>query len=168
MTYYGHRFDTPLGNMVSAVDTANNLVLLTFADKPDIVERLAQELKSSDIVIDPEKNAHVEEQVGAYFRGEIQTFTLRLKPVGTEFQQSVWRELQYIPYGQSTTYGEIAKTLGNPKASRAVGRANATNPIAIVIPCHRVIGSSGKLTGYAFGLNRKEKLLDHERDTKPE
>lgn len=164
MTYYGHRFETPLGNMISAVDSFDNLVLLTFAEKTtQVIDHLAKELKSPDIVIEPRKNRHVEEQVGAYFRGEIQEFTLPLKPIGTEFQHKVWRELQYIPYGENTTYGEIAKTLGNPRASRAVGRANATNPIAIVIPCHRVVGSTGNLTGYAFGLGRKEHLLEHER-----
>lgn len=164
MTYFGHIFGTPLGDMVSAVDSNDNLVLLSFMERTEhTVKHLKEMLKSSDVVIDEKKNAAVEEQIGAYFRGEIQSFTLPLKPKGTEFQQRVWKELQYIPYGQSTTYGEIAKTLGNPQASRAVGRANATNPIAIVVPCHRVVGSNGNLTGYAFGLSRKERLLGHEQ-----
>lgn len=103
-------------------------------------------------------------QLTAYFAGERQTFNLPLAPQGTPFQQDVWAYLQTIPYGRTTTYATIAQALGKPNASRAVGAANGRNPIAIIVPCHRVIGSDGKLTGYAGGLNIKEALLGLERN----
>ncbi len=102
-------------------------------------------------------------QLRAYFAGELETFDLPLAPAGTTFQLSVWRRLCEIPYGETISYGELARRLGNPNASRAVGLANGANPIPIVIPCHRVIGSNGKLTGYGGGLPIKEKLLALER-----
>ena len=102
-------------------------------------------------------------QLRAYFAGELQSFNLSLAPEGTAFQQNVWRHLCEIPYGETISYGELARRIGNPNASRAVGLANGTNPIPIVIPCHRVIGSNGKLTGYGGGLPVKEKLLALER-----
>jgi methylated-DNA-[protein]-cysteine S-methyltransferase len=102
-------------------------------------------------------------QLRAYFAGELENFALALAPQGTPFQQKVWSELQKIPYGETISYGELARRIGNPNASRAVGLANGSNPISIVIPCHRVIGSNGKLTGYGGGLPIKEKLLALEK-----
>ena len=102
-------------------------------------------------------------QLRAYFSGELEAFDLPLAPQGTRFQQRVWAELCKIPYGETISYGELARRIGNPNASRAVGLANGSNPIPIVIPCHRVIGSNGKLTGYGGGLHIKEKLLAIER-----
>ncbi len=102
-------------------------------------------------------------QLQAYFAGELESFDLQLAPEGTPFQLGVWRTLCEIPFGQTISYGELASRIGNPKASRAVGLANGSNPIPIVIPCHRVIGSNGKLTGYGGGLPIKEKLLALER-----
>lgn len=102
-------------------------------------------------------------QLQAYFAGELENFNLELAPEGTPFQLEVWRRLCDIPYGETISYGELAGRIGNPKASRAVGLANGSNPIPIVIPCHRVIGSNGKLTGYGGGLPIKEKLLALER-----
>lgn len=99
------------------------------------------------------------EQLRAYFAGKLTDFDLKLSPDGTEFQRSVWRALLSIPYGETTTYSAIAKQIGRPAAIRAVGAANGANPIPIVIPCHRVIGSNGKLTGFGGGLPTKEKLL---------
>ncbi|HEY6341450.1 MAG TPA: methylated-DNA--[protein]-cysteine S-methyltransferase [Bryobacteraceae bacterium] len=101
-------------------------------------------------------------QLREYFAGRRREFELPLDPEGTEFQKNVWRELQGIPYGRTISYGELARRIGNPKASRAVGAANGANPIPIVIPCHRVIGANGKLTGFGGGLPIKEKLLDLE------
>ncbi len=98
-------------------------------------------------------------QLNSYFAGELKDFDISLAPQGTPFQLDVWRHLMEIPYGQTTSYGELAKRIGNPKACRAVGLANGSNPIPIIIPCHRVIGSNGKLTGYGGGLPIKEKLL---------
>src|SRR6266852_9084033 len=102
-------------------------------------------------------------QLRAYFAGDLETFDLQLAPEGTPFQQTVWKELCNIPYGETISYGQLATRIGNPNASRAVGLANGSNPIPIVIPCHRVIGSNGKLTGYGGGLPLKEKLLALER-----
>jgi methylated-DNA-[protein]-cysteine S-methyltransferase len=98
----------------------------------------------------------------AYFAGERRDFALRLAPRGTEFQQNVWAALRTIPYGETRTYGQIAAQLGNPAASRAVGRANATNPICVIVPCHRVIGADGSLSGFAFGEHLKRRLLQLE------
>jgi methylated-DNA-[protein]-cysteine S-methyltransferase len=105
----------------------------------------------------------VERQLGEYFRGKRERFDLKLNFVGTAFQNQVWEALLRIPYGQTRSYGEIARELGNPKAVRAVGAANGRNPIAIIAPCHRVIGASGALTGFAGGLEAKEHLLDLEK-----
>ena len=102
-------------------------------------------------------------QLQAYFAGELENFDLQLAPEGTPFQLAVWHRLCDIPYGETISYGQLASRIGNPKASRAVGLANGSNPIPIVIPCHRVIGSNGKLTGYGGGLPIKEKLLALER-----
>jgi methylated-DNA-[protein]-cysteine S-methyltransferase len=98
-------------------------------------------------------------QLREYFAGRRAEFDLPLAPAGTEFQRAVWRNLQDIPYGETISYGELARRVGNPKASRAVGAANGQNPIPIVIPCHRVIGANGKLTGFGGGLPTKEALL---------
>ena len=104
------------------------------------------------------------EQLAAYFAGKLQTFDLPLTPAGTNFQQQVWQQLSKVPYGTTTSYGNIATSIGKPSAARAVGAANGKNPIAIVIPCHRVISNSGKLTGYAWGVDIKAKLLIHEKN----
>ncbi|MBW1680604.1 MAG: methylated-DNA--[protein]-cysteine S-methyltransferase [Deltaproteobacteria bacterium] len=101
-------------------------------------------------------------QVRAYFEGEVRRFDLPLSPTGAPFQVRVWRALLEIPYGQAVSYGALARAVGNPRASRAVGAANARNPIALVAPCHRVVGADGRLTGYGGGLWRKEWLLLHE------
>lgn len=98
-----------------------------------------------------------------YFQGKRKEFSVPLKPDGTEFQKKVWKALTEIPYGETRTYGEVAAAVGNDKASRAVGMANHCNPIPVIIPCHRVIGKNGKLTGYAGGLEKKTALLDLER-----
>ena len=105
-----------------------------------------------------------EEELAEYFAGRRRSFTLPLAPQGTPFQRSVWEALQRIPYGETCTYGRIAALVGRPKACRAVGMANHRNPLAIVIPCHRVVGSDGTLTGYAGGLAVKERLLRLERE----
>ena len=101
-------------------------------------------------------------QLEAYFAGQRQTFDLPLKPLGTAFQQCVWQALTTIPYAATTSYGRISQQIQRPKASRAVGAANGRNPIPIIIPCHRVIGSNGTLTGFSGGLAAKQWLLEHE------
>ncbi|WP_309094998.1 methylated-DNA--[protein]-cysteine S-methyltransferase [Streptomyces sp.] len=107
--------------------------------------------------------AAVEEQLKAYFAGELREFTVPLRLTGTPFQRLVWEELRRIPYGETLTYGRLADALGSPTASRAVGLANGRNPIGVIVPCHRVIGANGSLTGYGGGLERKQRLLDFER-----
>jgi methylated-DNA-[protein]-cysteine S-methyltransferase len=108
-------------------------------------------------------NAEFERQIREYFAGSRQAFDLPLAPAGGEFQKRVWAELLRIPFGETITYAELARRVGHPGAARAVGRANATNPIALIVPCHRVIGSNGKLTGYAYGVDLKGKLLAWEQ-----
>ncbi|WP_406375055.1 methylated-DNA--[protein]-cysteine S-methyltransferase [Streptomyces sp. NBC_00647] len=104
----------------------------------------------------------VTEQLHAYFEGELKEFSLELRMAGTPFQRSVWDQLRQIPYGEIRSYGELAQALGNMGASRAVGLANGKNPIGIIVPCHRVVGANGSLTGYGGGLDRKKRLLDFE------
>ncbi len=103
------------------------------------------------------------QQLTAYFAGTLTEFDVPLQMQGTIFQQRVWEALKSIPYGATLSYGELAQQIGQPKASRAVGLANGRNPISIVVPCHRVIGANGKLTGYGGGIERKQWLLNHER-----
>jgi len=110
-----------------------------------------------------ETNPDVARQLDEFFAGKRKAFDLPMAPVGTDFQKRVWAELVRIPYGETISYAELAKRIGSQGAARAVGRANATNPIAVVIPCHRVIGADGSLTGYAYGEELKRRLLDLER-----
>ena len=115
---------------------------------------------------DTEPFATVAAQLTAYFAGELTEFDVPLTLRGTPFQQRVWAALTEIPYGETTTYGELAVEIGNPSASRAVGLANGRNPVGVIVPCHRVVGSTGSLTGYGGGLDRKRRLLDFERETR--
>jgi len=102
-------------------------------------------------------------QLAEYFAGDRRAFDLPVAPRGSEFQELVWRALVEIPFGETRSYGQLARSIGQPTASRAVGAANGRNPIAIIVPCHRVIGATGALTGYAGGMAAKRWLLDHER-----
>ncbi len=111
-------------------------------------------------------NARVARQIEEFFAGKRQTFDFPLAPEGTAFQKRVWAELLNIPFGETISYGEVARRIGNPAACRAVGSANGRNPIAVVVPCHRVIGGNGKLTGYGGGLELKDKLLAWERQVR--
>ena len=114
--------------------------------------------------IDDDAFADAVAQLEAYFAGDLLEFDLELDLIGTEFQRRVWAALLTIPYGETRSYGEIAQQIGSPGASRAVGLANGHNPIGIIVPCHRVIGANGSLTGYGGGLERKKQLLDMERN----
>lgn len=118
---------------------------------------------STDWLQAPELFQRVREELSAYFRGERRIFSTSLLLRGTPFQQSVWKLLREIPYGETTTYGELAKRLGVPNASRAVGAAVGRNPVSIIVPCHRVVGSTGAVTGYAGGTDRKLALLKLEK-----
>lgn len=117
----------------------------------------AGEMKRNDAVLKPAR-----EQLQAYFSGGLKDFSLDLQGEGTDFQRTVWSALCEIPYGETISYGELARRIGQPTAARAVGLANGQNPIAVIVPCHRVIGANGSLTGYGGGLPRKKWLLSHE------
>lgn len=128
--------------------------------------KLLEDEKCLNDVGDPVEEQIADEaaqQLIQYFNGKRKTFTVPLNPKGTPYQQSVWNALQTIEYGQTVSYKEIAKRVGNEKASRSVGMANHNNPIAIMIPCHRVIGANGKLVGYAGGIDLKQWLINHEK-----
>lgn len=153
MTYYTE-FETPLCPIRLTSDGTALTGVYLLPDHRHAPEPTAAWHKTS-LPLFTEAQAQLE----AYFRGERTGFTLPLAAQGTAFQKRVWAELAQIPYGQTLSYGELAARLGNPKASRAVGLANGRNPLSIVVPCHRVIGASGKLTGYGGGLARKEALL---------
>ena len=112
---------------------------------------------------DPGPFREVTQQLSAYFEGDLRQFDLPIRLEGTKFQQTVWAALRELRFGQRISYGELARRIGQPSASRAVGLANGRNPISIIVPCHRVIGASGSLVGYGGGLDRKRWLLDHER-----
>ena len=148
------RFESPLG-IIELTQCDGFLIGLEFMDDG----------KSTPI---PESLQTSVNQINDWFRGKITTFDLPLQPAGTPFQVSVWQMLTEIPYGQTVTYGAIANKLGIKNGSRVVGLANGANPISIIIPCHRVIGASGKLTGYRGGLQRKEWLLRFEKENTPE
>lgn len=125
-------------------------------------------LNSNEIITEiiPEELQDCVYQLKEYFNGEREHFSIKLNPQGTEFQKRVWEELQIIPYGKTLSYLELSKQLGDVKAIRAVANANGKNPLWIIVPCHRVIGSDGSLTGYAGGLHRKQWLLEHENPYK--
>jgi methylated-DNA-[protein]-cysteine S-methyltransferase len=156
MTYV--LLDSPVGLLTLVAE--NRTLTKLFMD----AQRHAPEPGSFGEPGDPadEPFASAAAQLDAYFAGQLTEFDLPLAPAGTPFQRQVWAALQQIPYGTTVSYGELADKLGKPNASRAVGLANGRNPIAIVIPCHRVIGADGSLTGYGGGLDRKRFLLDLE------
>lgn len=156
MTRY-RMVDSPIGPLTLAGEgsTLTNLRMVEQTYEPDRADWLLDDRAFPDAV----------EQLDAYFAGELQEFDLPLQLSGTEFQRRVWNALRTIPYGETRTYGEIAQQIGAPTAFRAVGLANGHNPIAVIVPCHRVIGANGSLTGFGGGLERKSALLDLERTT---
>jgi len=157
---YVDEIGSPVGRLLVAVDGAGSLVALAFRGDLALDEAVARFKESDDAVTwSPERCAAVADQLGEYFRRERRAFDLALAPRGTPFEQAVWAALLTVPYGTLTTYGNLARRLGKPDAVRAVGRANGANPIVIVIPCHRVIGADGTLTGYGGGLAVKRWLL---------
>ncbi len=132
-------------------------------DKQIIAIQINKEIQDNVVPKDTPLLKEAQKQLEEYFTGKRRTFDLPLNPKGTKFMKEVWRALQEIAYGETKTYGEIAEKVGNPKAARAVGMANHKNPIPIIIPCHRVIGSNGKLVGYALGMDKKQYLLEWEK-----
>ena len=150
------QIESPLGPLLLAADDAGLRQILFVQGRNPAMPNPAWEEEAAPL-------QPAIRQLRAYFAGQLEAFDLQLAPEGTQFQRNVWRELCEIPYGQTISYGQLAQRIGSPKASRAVGLANGSNPIPIVIPCHRVIGSNGKLTGYGGGLAIKERLLALER-----
>jgi methylated-DNA-[protein]-cysteine S-methyltransferase len=150
---YFSRIETPLGAMLAVVNEDGALVRLEFVDRGVPTEEAAE---------DPKRCRRVAAQLSDYFAGKRRRFDLPLAPEGTSFQRAVWQALTEIPFGERVSYSAIARRVGRPDAVRAVGAANGANPIAIVIPCHRVVGADGSLTGYGGGLPLKRWLLDHE------
>ncbi len=159
------RIETPLGTMLACASN-QGICLLEFSDRKMLETELKSITKLLNATIIQGNNPHLdllETQLQEYFNGSRQTFSLPLHTIGTSFQNKVWQALQQIPYGQTRSYKEQAILIGSPDSVRAVANANGMNRIAIVIPCHRVIGSDGQLTGYAGGIWRKKYLLDHEQ-----
>jgi methylated-DNA-[protein]-cysteine S-methyltransferase len=163
MTYYTTTVESPCGPLLCVVDEAGAVVRIEFV-KGRESQRITERLKAAGaaIVEDASRTAEVRRQLAEYFAGERHEFDLRLAPEGTPFELAVWTELAKIPFGETRSYGEIARALGRPDAARAVGRANGANPIPIVVPCHRVIGADGSLTGFGGGLDVKARLLELE------
>jgi methylated-DNA-[protein]-cysteine S-methyltransferase len=160
------RMATPLGELLLVSDAQGRLRALDFVDYRERMERLlAQHYRGADVRLsDGPSPVATRRALEAYFEGELTALSpIVCETGGTPFQRAVWAALRTIPAGQTASYGAQAALLGRPKAVRAVGHANGQNPIAIVVPCHRVIGASGSLTGYAGGLARKQWLLAHER-----
>lgn len=142
-------YDTEIGNII-ITDNGEAITGIHF-DRYEIPKDYVE--KETDLIKETKR------QLDEYFKGKRKTFNIPMNLEGTDFQRSVWKALQDIPYGETKSYSEIAELINNPKACRAVGLANNKNPISIIIPCHRVIGKSGKLVGYGGGLDIKEKLL---------
>lgn len=158
------RIVTPLGPMIAGA-TDEALCFLEFADRRMVERQLARLRSLLDGAICPGSNSLIkqtEAELKAYFSGPFEGFTVPLSTPGTPFQQRVWDHLRRIPAGHTTTYGDLAKAVGRPTAVRAVAQANGANRIAVIIPCHRVIGKDGRMTGYGGGVWRKQRLLDHE------
>ena len=154
MTYFS-TYQSPLGE-IALVATNNGLSALAFQQGKAAIS------PDDNWQEDENRFSKVKQQLDEYFSGERREFDLALDPKGTPFQKTVWRALCTIEQGKTISYGELAHIINNPKAVRAVGTANGANPIALIVPCHRVIGSNGKLTGYAGGLALKSKLHMHE------
>ncbi|MCI8888289.1 MAG: methylated-DNA--[protein]-cysteine S-methyltransferase [Hungatella sp.] len=148
---------TPLGPLTIGASEAG-VCRVGFGEEGEGPENCGCSREKAEAIL-----AKAQKQLAEYMEGKRKEFDLPLCAEGTDFQKRVWKELCRIPYGETRTYGQIAALVGNPKASRAVGMANHNNPIGIIVPCHRVIGSNGKLTGYAGGLDKKEGLLKLEQ-----
>ncbi len=146
---------TPLGDLLLRTD-GDALTSLLFVDEAGAIEPVGIRDDSAAVL------GRVRAELAAYFARELTEFSVPVRPRGSTFQQQVWRLLSAIPYGTTTSYGVLARRLGKPQAARAVGLANGANPVAIIVPCHRVVGSTGALTGYGGGMWRKRLLLDLE------
>jgi len=156
-TFYINRYDSPLGTYIIGSSSRGVVCVESESHITSLMARWRK--KGIEVKEVTGQNDGVIAELDAYFAGDLQGFTVPLDLRGTEFQHRVWELLLNIPHGETRTYGQIASALGRPKASRAVGQAIGTNPVAIIVPCHRVIGASGGLVGYGGGLHRKQALL---------
>jgi len=155
------RIESPIGDILLAGE-GDALTTLDFADCEERMEELLR-LRFGAVDRSAAVGTKAADRLNSYFRGELEALDeVEIAPNGTEFQQQTWTALRMVGPGETISYGGLAQRIGRPKASRAVGMANARNPIGLVVPCHRVIGTNGKLTGYAGGLERKRWLLQHE------
>lgn len=160
------RVSTPIGQLIIATDTEGRLRIVLFADDEEIVRHyLRLQCGDCGFELHPSENPHgLSKAISRYFAGELDAIEgIPVETGGTPFQREVWLALREIPCGTTTSYGALAKRIGHPAAVRAVGTANGANPVAVVLPCHRVIGANGSLTGYGGGIERKRWLLDHEK-----
>lgn len=158
------RVATPVGEVLLVTDGGGAVRALDFADYEARMTRLLGRHVPGAVVVEGRAPERVRAAVESYFSGDVRALDgLTVLTGGTDFQRSVWKALRAIPAGETRTYGQLAAAIGSPKAVRAAGLANGQNPIAVIVPCHRVIGANGTLTGYAGGLERKRWLLDHER-----
>ena len=158
------RVATPVGEVLLVTDGEGAVRALDFADYEDRMSRLLRRHAPGATVADGRAPEGVRAAVERYFSGDVRALDgLTVRTGGTEFQRTVWKALRAIPAGETRTYGQLAAAIGSPRAVRAAGLANGQNPIAVMVPCHRVIGANGTLTGYAGGIERKRWLLDHER-----
>ena len=158
------RIATPVGEVLLVTDAEGAVRALDFADYEDRMTRLLTRHAPGAVVVEGRAPEVVRRAVAAWFGGDLTALDgLTVRTGGTDFQRTVWKALRAIPTGETRTYGQLAAAIGSPKAVRAAGLANGQNPIAVIVPCHRVIGANGTLTGYAGGLERKRWLLDHER-----
>src|SRR5579862_3542998 len=157
------RLATPIGDMLIVCDAGGNLRATFWTDQDAEVRRFLERHYGVRIDLEPADDHTLARSISAYFAGDVHAIdALPVKTAGTVFQREVWRALRDIPCGTTVSYGELARRIGRPEAVRAVGLANGANPIGVVVPCHRVIGSDGSLTGYGGGLPRKKWLLAHE------
>jgi methylated-DNA-[protein]-cysteine S-methyltransferase len=159
------RIDTPIGEMLMVADQSGNVRAIDWAEYESRMFRLLRlHYGKTGFELEPSRNPHgLRNFIGSYFAGNLGAIdAVPVQTAGTAFQRRVWRELRKIPCGRTVSYGNLAERIARPKAVRAVGLANGSNPIGVVVPCHRVIGSDGSLTGYGGGLFRKRWLLEHE------
>jgi methylated-DNA-[protein]-cysteine S-methyltransferase len=159
MTHRYDTFPTPLGEFSAAVNETGALAATAFGG----LAALKKRVPLAAWIHDPAALGAVRRQIDDFLSGRRTGFTVKVDAAGTSFQQAVWGALRRIPFGQTRSYAEIAAAIGRPGAARAVGRANATNPVCVVVPCHRVIGADGSLTGFAFGEKIKRRLLELEQ-----
>jgi methylated-DNA-[protein]-cysteine S-methyltransferase len=158
---------TPIGPIMIAADREGNLRAALFTDDDEVIRRqLRHHYLKSGFTLESERNPHgLSDEIQNYFAGQLDAIdTIPVETGGTPFQRQVWHALRGVSCGSTTSYGELARRIGHPAAVRAVGAANGANPVAVVVPCHRVIGANGSLTGYGGGIERKRWLLDHEHN----